>query len=147
MLVTADVVGLYPSIPCSSASSVLSNYFEFSEKKFPPPYACINMDEEEIEFLQTDRFKPLVWLRYIDYIFFIWTHGKENLNSFMKEFNNFKSNLKFNFECDTNSINFPDFNVKLNNNELTTSVYIPTDRDHYLHYRSSHPDHIKRSNL
>ena len=104
MLVTADVVGLYPSIPHSSglnslrkalekrlnkqiptndlvkmAKFVLSNnYFEFSEKvfqqisgmpigtKFAPPYACIYMDEVETEFLQTQRFKPLVWLRLID---------------------------------------------------------------------------------
>ena len=64
----------------------------------------------------------------------------------MKELNNFKSNLKFTCECDNNSINFLDLNVKLNNGELTTSVYIkPTDRHQYFHYKSSHPDHIKRS--
>ena len=64
----------------------------------------------------------------------------------MKDFNNFKSNLKFTFECDRNSTNFLDLNVKLNNGELTTSVYIkPTDHHQYPHYRSSHPDHIRRS--
>ena len=56
------------------------------------------MDEVEIEFLQTQRFKPLVWLRFIDDISFIRTHGEENLQNFMKELNNFKSNLKFTFE-------------------------------------------------
>ena len=74
------------------AKFVLSNnHFEFSEKvfqqisrtaigrKLTPPYACIYMDEVETEFLQTQRFKPLVWLRYTDDIFFIWTHGEENL--------------------------------------------------------------------
>ena len=104
MLVTADVMGLYPSSPHSAdlnslkkaiekhfkkqiptsdlvkiAKFVLSNnYFEFSEKvfqqilgtavgtKFVSPYACIYMDEVETEFLQTQRFKPLVWLRLID---------------------------------------------------------------------------------
>ena len=36
--------------------------------------------------------------------------------------------------------------MKLNNCELTTSAYIkPTDRHQYLHYESSHPDHIKQS--
>ena len=35
-------------------------------------------------------------------------------------------------------MNFLDLNVKLNNGELTTSVYIkPTDCHQYLHYRSS----------
>ena len=64
----------------------------------------------------------------------------------MKGLNNFKFKLKFTFECDSNSINFLDLNVTLNNGELTTSVYIkPTDCHQYLHYGSSHPDHIKRS--
>ena len=36
--------------------------------------------------------------------------------------------------------------MKLNNGELTASVYItPTDRHQYLHYRLSHLDHIKQS--
>ena len=61
-------------------------------------------------------------------MFFIWIHGEENLNSFMKDFNSLKSNLNFTFEYDRNSINFLDLNVKLNNGELTTIVYIkPTD--------------------
>ena len=141
------------------AKFVLSNNdFEFSEKvfqqisgtatgtKFALPYACIYMDEVETEFLQTQRFKLLVWLRFTDYIFFIWTHGKKNFQHFMKELNNFKSNLKFNFQCDRNSINPLNLNVKLNNGGLTTSVYIkPTDCHQYLHYGSSHPDHIKWS--
>ena len=64
----------------------------------------------------------------------------------MKDFNNFKSNHKFTFECDRNSINFLDLKVKFNNGELTTSIYIKhTDRHQYFHYRSSQPDHIKRS--
>ena len=95
---------------------------------FAPPYACTYVDDAEIAFLQTQRFKPIVWLIYNDDIFFIWIHGEENLNSFMKDFNSFKSNLNFTFEYDRNSINFLDLNVKLNNGELTTIVYIkPTD--------------------
>ena len=101
------------------AKFVLSNnYFEFSKKvfqqisgtaigtKFAPPYACIYMEEIETKFLQIQRLKLLVLLRFIDDIFFIWTHGKENLKNFMKDFNNFKSNLKFTLECNRNSLNF-----------------------------------------
>ena len=28
----------------------------------------------------TQQFQPLVWFRYIDDIFFIWTHGENTLN-------------------------------------------------------------------
>ena len=61
---------------------------------------------------------------YNDDTFFVWTHGEENVNSFMKDFSNFKSNLKLTFKYNRYSVNFLNFNGKLNNGELTTSVYI-----------------------
>ena len=57
-----------------------NNIFEFNSKtyqqksaigtKFAPPYACIYMHEVEQKFLETQSKKPLIWLRYIDDIFF-----------------------------------------------------------------------------
>ena len=41
--------------------------------EFAPPYACIFMDQVESEFSKTQQHQPLVWFRYIDDIFFIWT--------------------------------------------------------------------------
>ena len=37
------------------------------------------MDEIEIKFLETQEFQHLVWLRYIDDVFFILTHGPDKL--------------------------------------------------------------------
>ena len=39
--------------------------------KFAPPYACIFMEKVEIEFLESQVCKLLVWFRYIDDVFFI----------------------------------------------------------------------------
>ena len=39
--------------------------------KFAPPYACIFMGKVEIEFLESQVCKLLVWFRYIDDVFFI----------------------------------------------------------------------------
>ena len=123
---TADVVGLCPSIPHDAGLRALkevldrreekkistedlfkmaefvlkNNYFEFNGQvkhqilgtaigtKFAPTYACIFMYEIETKFLETQEFQPLVWFRYIDDVFFIWTHGPDELVSFMAEFNN-----------------------------------------------------------
>ena len=49
--------------------------------KFAPLYACIFMDELETKFLQSQSLQPLVWFRYMDGIFFIWTMAKTNLKS------------------------------------------------------------------
>ena len=93
------------------AEFVLKNiFFEFSKEikqqisgttirtKFSPPYACIYMDKTEADFLEWQELQPFVWLRYIDNIFFIWTHGEAELKKFMEGLNNFLSNLKFTYE-------------------------------------------------
>ena len=117
ILVTADVVGLYPSTPHEAGLQALeealenrnhkqiptdkllkmaqfvlkNNFFEFNNDvfqqisgtaigtKFAPPYACIFIDQIETNFLRTQSHQPVVWFRYIDNIFFISTHGEENL--------------------------------------------------------------------
>ena len=70
-----------------------NNYFEFNGEtkqlisgtavgtKFVPPYARIFMDQVETEFLKTQIHQPLVWFRYVDDIFFIWTHGQKKIKT------------------------------------------------------------------
>ena len=113
ILVTADLVGLYPSIPHQAglialkealdkkkiptddlirmAGFVLSNSDAFQQisgtaigTKFAPPYACIYMDQVEQKFLAMQINQPLIWLKYIDDIFFIWTHGEKELEKFVR---------------------------------------------------------------
>ena len=135
-----------------------NNTFEFNSKvyqqksgkaigtKFAPPYACIYMDEVEQKFLETQSKKPLIWLRYIDDIFFIWTHGEQELEIFLMDLNNFTPNLSFTHETSKNSIPFLGLKVKLMDGKLETDLYRkPTDRHQYLHYLSFHPEHTKHS--
>ena len=81
--------------------------------KFAPSYACIYMYEVEQKFLETQSKKPLIWLRYIDDIFFIWTHCEQELERFLKDLNNFTPNLSFTHEASKNCIPFLDLKVKL----------------------------------
>ena len=102
------------------------------------------MDQMESKFLQSQKLQPLVWFRYIDDIFFIWTHGEQRLKNFMMEFNNCNCNIKFTYEFSEPSINFLDLNVKFSNGTLQTSLYEkPTDCHQYLHFQSSHPKRKK----
>ena len=182
ILVTADVVGLYPNISHQAGLKALkealerrdikkiptedlvkvaefvlnNNIFEFKSRayqqksgtaigtKFAPPYACIYMDEVEQKFLETQSKKPLIWLRYIDDILFIWTHEQE-LERFLKDLNNFPPNLSFPHEASQNCTPFLDLKVKLIDGKLETDLYMkPTGCHQYLHYLSSHPEHTKR---
>ena len=114
--------------------------------KFTLPYACIFMDQIETNFLRTQSHQPMVWFRYIDDIFFIWTHGEEKPEEFMADFNAFNLNIQFTYESSKKSIAFLDLDVALNNGTLDSNVHVkPTDRHQYLLYSSSHPEHTKRS--
>ena len=47
------------------------------------------MSDLETKFLESQHLQALVWLRYIDDIFFIWNHGEESLKKFLDELNGF----------------------------------------------------------
>ena len=161
LLVTADVLGPYPSIPHEAGLIALrevldkrnckeirtenlikmgefvlkNNFFEFDTNeyqqisgtaigtKFPPPYACIYMDQLETKFLENQNLKTLVWFCYTDVIFFIWIHSKENLQNFMAEFNLFSDDIKFTYEYNKDTISFLDLKVISLNGKLITSLY------------------------
>ena len=108
-----------------------SNYFEFNGKvkqqlsgtaigtKFAPPYPCVFMDQVETEFLEPVAQKPLVWFRYMDDIFFIWTHSQEKPRLFLEDLNKCHPNIKFTHETNKEDIAFLDLKVKLFNGKIS----------------------------
>ena len=84
---------------------------------------CIFMDKFETNFFKTQKLQSLVWFRYID-VFFIWTHGKEELENFMKKLNSFSDHIKFTFESDKENNNYLDVNITLSNGHLMTNMYV-----------------------
>ena len=104
------------------------------------------MDQVESKFLKTQTYKPLVWFRYIDDIFFIWTHGQDKLQQFLVDLNKFHPSIKFTHESNRKNVTFLDVDVKFLNGRIITDLHIKaTDLHQYLHYTPSHPYHTKRS--
>ena len=103
------------------------------------------MDQVEIEFLTTQKHKPLVWFCYIDDVFFIWTNEKEKLSLFLEDLIKFQSTIKFSHDTNIESIHFLDLNVRLSDGIISTDLYVKPTDDQYLHYTSSHSDHMKGS--
>ena len=64
------------------------------------------MDEVETEFPKSQELQPFLWLRYIDNIFFIWTHGEEKLTQVFNQ-------LIVTYETSSCTANFLDLNVSL----------------------------------
>ena len=87
----------------------------------------------------------MIWWRHIDDIFFVWEHGEESLEKFLKKLNTFHPTIKFTAEYSKEAINFLDVNVRLVEGELMTDLFVkPTDTHQFLDPISSHPYHCKK---
>ena len=143
---------------CDLAEVVLkNNIFKVSKKifkqkrgtairtKFAPPYSILFMAELEEAILKEADFKPYLWWRYIDDIFFLWEHGEEKLRSFINDINENHSTIKFTAEWSKTSINFLDVTVSIAEGIIETDLYVkPTDSHQYLLSSSCHPLYCKK---
>ena len=88
----------------------------------------------------------MVCFRYIDDIFFIWTHGQEKLDEFLDNLNKFHPYLSFTYEYSRKKDIFLDLDVNIIDHKIVTDLHIKgTDIHQYLHYTMSHPYHTKQS--
>ena len=111
------------------------------ESPLSPAVAIIFMTEFETKALQSTKFKPKRWLRYVDDTFVIWTHGKRQLDIFLEELNNIHPKIKFTMEIEKdNKLPFLDVLVyKKSNGTLGHTVYRkPTHTNRYLNAESHH---------
>ena len=90
---------------------------------------------------------PIEWIRFIDDIFAIWTHGIEKLQQFLTYMNEFHPTIKFDYTYSHESVNFLDTTIYTNpNDKLESDLHIkPTDRTFMLHYNSFHPQSCKNA--
>ena len=143
ILVTADVVGLYPNIPHQAGSKALKKALERRDIKKIPTEDLVRM----AEFVLNNNifeFNSRVYQQKSGTA--IGTNVEQELERFLKDLNNFTPNLSFTHEASKNCIPFLDLKVKLIDGKLETDLYMkPADCHQYLHYLSSHPEHTMRS--
>ena len=114
--------------------------------KMAPSYANLFMGKFEENALADASHSPLIWWRFIDDIFLLWTHGEDLLNRFITYLNNLHPTIKFTSSFSHSEISFLDVNVLLINGRLETDLYVkPTDKHQYLLKSSCHPSHTKQS--
>ena len=112
--------------------------------KLAPSYANIFMDYFERTFVYTYEVQPLLWKRYIDDIFVLWTAGAQTLTSFVEYLDNCLPSMKFEANISDSTINFLDVRATIKENTITTSLYTKeTDTLSYLDYSSCHPKSCK----
>ena len=114
-----------------------------------PSVACTfmgNFERTHIENPPDDQHKLFIWLRFIDNIFAIWTHGSTKLSQFNSWLNFRHHSIKFTCSHSLTSVVFLDNTVNLNGGLLGTELHIkPPSSLSYLHQIPSHPTHVFQS--
>ena len=157
----AGHAGFKPSIPnlCTLLEKVLTmNNFDFAGRHFlqvggtamgtkvAPSFANTFMGWFEDQFVYTYPKQPLLWIRYIDDIFQIWTHGLDEFKKFEKHLHESVDSIKFETDISETEVHFLDATVKLNLDQIETSLYTkPTDAHNYLSFKSCHPKNCKKA--
>ena len=113
--------------------------------KVAPSYANTFMGWFEETHVYTYAQQPLLWKRFIDDIFVIWTHGQRELDTFVQHLNTCMPSIKFEAEASQTLVHFLDVNVHLDTEGvISTSQYTKdTDSHNYIDFLSCHPKHCK----
>lgn len=116
-------------------------------KKFAPAYANIFMATWEQAVFPKCSKLPILYIRYLDDIFGIWTHSKSDFEDFISVLNNHHDAITVKHNLQSEEIEFLDTQVffmreSIENWRLGTRVYFkPTDTHVLLHKNSFHPKH------
>ena len=106
--------------------------------RMAPSYTNFFIGKFEQQFLRTQNKLPLVWWRYIDDVFTIWTHGVPCLNMFLRELNNYHTTIKFKADWSAQEVTF------LEDGRVEMDLHVkPTSKHQYLHTKSCRPKHCK----
>ena len=87
-----------------------------------PAYANIFMAEIEQKYIYPlIKAKSVIFLRYIDDIFRVWTKSEKQLKDFMNELNQKHVSIKFDYKFECKQIEFLDLLVYIDQQNKTTN--------------------------
>ena len=114
-----------------------------------PNYANLFMGDFEEKFVYRSKWNKYLkyYGRYIDDIFIVWSGSAMELTNFINHMNSVHNSIKFTSKISNSEVEFLDVLVKKDSKGyLSTDVFQkPTDTHSYLHYKSAHPAHCKKS--
>jgi len=118
--------------------------------KMTVAFSNIFMSKVETEILSQSAFQPLVWKRYIDDIFSLWTINRDGISHFIGQANNHHPTIKFTAEVSETESTFLDTYISKGERFKKDSVldvrthFKPTETFQYVHFTSSHPPGVKK---
>ena len=140
-----------------------NNFLRFGDKYFrqtngiamgsrvAPPLAIIFMGSLEHTFNENASLTPDIYMRYIDDVLGVWTHGPASLQQYFRHVNNAHPSIKFTIESTEDAPSLPFLDTKITvepSGKYTTELYIkPMSAGIILHADSAQPWKTKRAVL
>ena len=113
------------------------------------PFAIIFMGRLEKRMLQTAERRPEFYYRFVDDCLLAWTHGKENLEKFLKHCNEQHPSIRFTWETSlgTSDVNYMDMRVRVQDDwQIEIELYQkPSESGVNLNFYSAIPKATKES--
>ena len=78
---------------------------------YAPHYADIYMAKFEKDALEKCPLKPHTYLRFLDDVFIIWTHGRKSFDTFLGILNNHEPPIKFKSMINENYVDYLDTTI------------------------------------
>lgn len=112
-------------------------------KRFSPALANIYLIEFDKVACSDFHIKPVLFVRYIDDIFFLWPSLElDTLKEYEIFLNRIIPGIKITLKHHTNKIDFLDVCIYKKNNQINTKIFFKeTDTHQLLHKDSFHPKH------
>ena len=119
-----------------------NNYFEFkgqikkqiSGTAIGTKFALLTRIRLEIKlkllFLRPKNYTLWCGLDILTIIFFIWTNGEQELETFLRSLNEFHTSIKFKYELSKESTVFLDLKVSVKNSNIITDLYVKSADRH-----------------
>ncbi|GJQ69429.1 hypothetical protein Trydic_g6544 [Trypoxylus dichotomus] len=142
VLVSFDVTSLFTQVPIKEINGQRYRQTKGTPKGSPLLHIIANifMKDFETRALNTTKYKPKLWLRYVDNTFMIWTHGGDKLHDFLSHLNRIHPKIKFTMEIENqNQLPFLDvLEIKKQDGTLGHTIGMPTNTNRYLNAQSYH---------
>ncbi|XP_068692864.1 uncharacterized protein [Montipora foliosa] len=156
-----------PPIPTSTFGDLMKlilkeNSFHFNGKlflqthgiamgtKMAVAFSVIFMGHVEKQLLLFSPHKPIIWKRFIDDIFSVWTSSKQEISNFVDFANRFHATIKFTCEMSSERAVFLDTEVfkgpRFASNKIldVQTHFKATETFQYTHFSSCHPLSVKK---
>eukprot|EP00061_Rhincodon_typus_P011565 g36676.t1 len=107
--------------------------------KFAPQYVNIFMHKFEQDLFSGQDFRPTLYTRYINDIFFLWIHGEESLKRLY-------SNIILAMDNSSESVSFLDTCISIKDGHFSISLYCKCmDNLTMLYFSSFYPKQVKEA--